>query len=80
MACQDQDTCMSLLGWPSQVQSPPLGPQLAAHLHQVCTGIEDPVDGRRWGEKREGSAVWPRSHRGRQGAGLTSGLCMDLGP
>lgn len=54
MACQDQETCMSLLGWPSQLQNPPLGPQLAAHLHQVCTGIEDPVGGRRCGgEKRE---------------------------
>lgn len=56
----------------SQPQSGPLGSQLAAHLHEVCAGIEDPV-GWRGGKRREAAAVWPGSHRGLGVWGLTWG-------
>lgn len=47
MACQDPDIRHSWGGHPSCRARPPLGPQLAAHLHQVSAGVEDPVGGRK---------------------------------
>lgn len=47
MACQDPDIRHSWGGHPSCRARPPPGPQLAAHLHQVSAGVEDPVGGRK---------------------------------
>lgn len=52
MACQEQDLCHT---WGSPLSySPPLGSRPAAHLHEVCAGIEDPMVG---GVGREGELL-----------------------